>query len=101
MLYPAELRARPRGKSSYYKGNPASTASLQDPLFTPKKAVVCTGFTVLSLLLLESVRSIIPFRAEMGHLRVPFHIIPTNNKGGSSRNLPERRNARIPAPTPP
>ena len=46
MLHPAELRARPRGKSSYYKGNPASTASPQHRFFTPKMALVCAGFTV-------------------------------------------------------
>src|SRR4030067_3658575 len=46
VLYPAELRARTRGKLSYCKGNPASTASPQNPLFTPKKPVVCTGFAV-------------------------------------------------------
>ena len=45
-LYPAELRARPRGKPSYYKGNPASTAFQQDPNFTPKQPVVCAGFAV-------------------------------------------------------
>jgi hypothetical protein len=28
------------------KGNPASTASQQYPIFTPKMPVVCTGFTV-------------------------------------------------------
>src|SRR4030066_1610224 len=36
VLYPAELRARTRGKSSYCKGNPASTASQRNPNFTPK-----------------------------------------------------------------
>jgi hypothetical protein len=45
-LYPAELRARPRGKSSYYKGNPPSTAPKKTPFFAPKKRVVCTGFAV-------------------------------------------------------
>ena len=43
MLYPAELRVCPKGKSSYCKGNSASTASLRNLFFTPKKAVVCTG----------------------------------------------------------
>jgi hypothetical protein len=45
-LYPAELRARPRGKSSYYKGNPASTAFRKNPFFTFNLSVVCTGFAV-------------------------------------------------------
>jgi len=48
-LYPAELRARPKGKLSYYKGNPASTAFQQDPLFTLKKTVVCAGFAACAL----------------------------------------------------
>lgn len=30
------------------KGNPASTTPLRNPFFTPKKAVVCTGFTLCS-----------------------------------------------------
>jgi hypothetical protein len=34
----------PDGSDS--KGNPPSTPSLQNPFFTPKKGVVCTGITV-------------------------------------------------------
>jgi len=49
-LYPAELRARPRGKLSYYKGNPASTGPAEIPFQTPKKRVVCTGFAVRAVL---------------------------------------------------
>jgi hypothetical protein len=29
-----------------HKGNPASTAYRKNPLFTPKMALVCTGFAV-------------------------------------------------------
>ena len=46
VLYPAELRARQRGKSLYCKGNPASTAYVETPFRTPKMALVCTGFAV-------------------------------------------------------
>ena len=46
VLYPAELRARTRGKSSYCKGNPASTAFGKNPISIPKMPVVCTGFAV-------------------------------------------------------
>ena len=43
-LYPAELRARPRGKLLYCKGNPPSTGSFENPIRAPKMGVVCTGF---------------------------------------------------------
>jgi hypothetical protein len=46
VLYPAELRARPLGKSSYCKGNSASTGPAEIPFRTPKKRVVCTGFAL-------------------------------------------------------
>src|SRR3990172_952910 len=49
VLYPAELRARPRGKSSCCKGFPASTTTPRNPFFTPKKALVCTGFAVCTV----------------------------------------------------
>ena len=40
------LRARPRGKLLYCKGNPASTGSAENPFQTPKLVLVCTGFAV-------------------------------------------------------
>src|SRR3990172_10963686 len=49
VLYPAELRARPRGKSSCCKGFPASTTTPRNPFFTPKKALVCKGFAVCTV----------------------------------------------------
>ena len=50
VLYPSELRARTLGKSSYCKGNPASTALLRNPLFTPEMGVVYAGFAFDSVL---------------------------------------------------
>ena len=68
VLYPAELRARPWGKSSYCKGNPTSTPSVRNPFFTPKKTVVCTGFAV------HPDSSAVLRQRAVGLLIRPFHL---------------------------
>jgi hypothetical protein len=67
VLYLAELRERERGKSSYCRGNPASIAFQKAPNFTPKVAVVFTGFAVRSAILSNiqrEIRKMMPFISE-------------------------------------
>src|SRR4030067_247518 len=75
---------RPRGKLSYCKGNPASSALLRNPLFGPKKRVVCTGFALRA----DSPHHPIPRKQDFQSKDASPVPVPKRTRGNSSPSTP-------------